>query len=259
MTRTPLTLSSTTVASCACSTCTASTAGWMLCEKRCDSRLTIGSGASAIEREERLRREQHHDDRDDHRQVGRGDRDHHDEALDLLQVAGRAAHQLTGLGVVVVADVQPHDVREQLLAQPRLGQPALAERDQAAPPREDAGDHCRRCDQARPEPQRLVADDATVDCLAGQAWHRHLAGAPQQTHHHAGDQPATLLAQQTTQQRPARRRRRRVLRRRRRRVGGCRIHDGRLYARPVLGGRAGIDTSGLQWRPWTCSRGSLSD
>ena len=46
-TRTPATLSSTTVASCACSACTASTAGWMVREKRWASRLTSGSGASA--------------------------------------------------------------------------------------------------------------------------------------------------------------------------------------------------------------------
>ena len=48
ITRMPLTLSSTTVASCACSACTASTAGWMLREKRCANRFTTGSGASAM-------------------------------------------------------------------------------------------------------------------------------------------------------------------------------------------------------------------
>ena len=46
-TRTPATLSSTTVASCACSACTASTAGWMLREKRWARRFTSGSGARA--------------------------------------------------------------------------------------------------------------------------------------------------------------------------------------------------------------------
>ena len=105
------------------------------------------------EREQRLRREQHHDDRGDHRQVGRSDRDHHDEALDLLQIARRAAHQLPGLRVIVEADVQSHDVREQLLAQSGLGHPALAKGEQAPPSREDSSDHCGSGDEAGPEPQ----------------------------------------------------------------------------------------------------------
>ena len=48
MTRTPLTLSSTTVASWACSCCTATTAGWMRREKRVASTFRNGSGASAM-------------------------------------------------------------------------------------------------------------------------------------------------------------------------------------------------------------------
>ena len=47
-TRTPLTASSTTVASWACSACTASTAGWMRREKRVASTFNNGSGASAM-------------------------------------------------------------------------------------------------------------------------------------------------------------------------------------------------------------------
>ena len=47
MTRTPETLSSTTVASCACSCCTAKTAGCICLEKRLAITLTMGSGARA--------------------------------------------------------------------------------------------------------------------------------------------------------------------------------------------------------------------
>ena len=47
MTRTPVTVSSTTVANWACSAWTASTAGWMRWEKRRAVQLTNGSGASA--------------------------------------------------------------------------------------------------------------------------------------------------------------------------------------------------------------------
>ena len=48
ITRTPLTDSSTTVASSACSAWIARTAGWIRREKRWASTLTSGSGASAI-------------------------------------------------------------------------------------------------------------------------------------------------------------------------------------------------------------------
>ncbi len=47
ITRTPAIVSSTTVASCACSACTASTAGWIAAENRLAVTLTNGSGASA--------------------------------------------------------------------------------------------------------------------------------------------------------------------------------------------------------------------
>ncbi len=47
-TRTPPTVSSTTVASSACSACTASTAEWIECENRRPAMLTKGNGASAI-------------------------------------------------------------------------------------------------------------------------------------------------------------------------------------------------------------------
>ena len=47
MTRTPLTVSSTTVANSACSCCTACTAGWIDDENRRPAKLTSGNGASA--------------------------------------------------------------------------------------------------------------------------------------------------------------------------------------------------------------------
>jgi len=89
-----------------------------------------------------------------------------------------------------------------------------------------------RSDETGPEPQRLPADDPAVDSFAGEAWHRHLAGAPEQTDHHARQQASALLAQQPSQQRPSRRRCGRLLFRRwrRRRRAGCSIHGGRLYA-----------------------------
>jgi hypothetical protein len=98
----------------------------------CASTLSTGSGASAMSASSgcwmasTTTTWRHH-------QVRRGERDHHDEALDLLQVARRTAHQLPGLGVVVVGHVQPQDVGEQLLAQLGLGEAALAEREPSAP------------------------------------------------------------------------------------------------------------------------------
>ena len=47
ITRTPAIVSSTTVASCACSDCTANTAGWIADENLVAVMLTSGSGASA--------------------------------------------------------------------------------------------------------------------------------------------------------------------------------------------------------------------
>ena len=145
---------------------------------------------------------EHDHDREHHHQVRCGDRNHHHEALDLQQVAGRPAHQLTGLGVVVIRDVQMQDVREELLAQLGLGEPALAEREPPTPGSEDAGDHGHGADEQRPEPQRAGTEDGPVDGEAGQLGNRHLARTPQQTDDDSGDQPCALLAQHGAQESP---------------------------------------------------------
>ena len=54
-------------------------------------------------------------------------RDHHDEALDLLEVGVGPAHQLAGLRPVVEREVQPLEVGEQPVAQVGLGPARLAE------------------------------------------------------------------------------------------------------------------------------------
>ena len=102
----------------ACSACTASTAEWIECENRRPAMLTKGNGASAINAnfQSVTKRIAAAAAMMASREVRHRDRDHDDERLDLVEIARRAAHQLPGLGPVVVADVQRQDVVEQLLA-----------------------------------------------------------------------------------------------------------------------------------------------
>ena len=88
---------------------------------------------------------------------------HHDEHLDLVEVARGAAHQLTGLGSVVVADVQRHDVAEESLAESGLGPPGFAERIEATERREEPCEQPGERDEAGPQPQHLIVTNAAVD------------------------------------------------------------------------------------------------
>ena len=112
--------------------------------------------------EERIGDEQDDDHAGDEGEVRDRERDHHDERLHLVEVARRAAHQLPCLGAVVVADVQPEDVVEQALAHPRLGQPALTERDVAAQGGERPGQQAR-CSRSAP-PSRPPSRRARCRC-----------------------------------------------------------------------------------------------
>ncbi len=104
-------------------------------------------------------------DRDgaDHREIREGDGNHHDEHLDLVEVARGAAHQLTGLGSVVVSDVQRHDVAEESLAESGLGPPGFAERIEATERREEPCEQPGERDEAGPQPQHLIVTNAAVD------------------------------------------------------------------------------------------------
>ena len=156
------------------------------------------------ERQQRVGDEQDHRDGDDHRRVRQRDRDHHHEVLDLVEIARRPAHQLAGLGPVVVADVERHDVAEQLLAQPGLGPSRLAEGVEATERGERTGEHAGDGDEADPEPQLLALGDAAVDAEADEDRHRDLAEHPQQPDQRPDDQVATLGAQCRGEQRPLR-------------------------------------------------------
>jgi hypothetical protein len=105
-------------------------------------------GQHGVQREQDGDAAPHHEERRDR------ERDHHDEGLDLQQIAARPAHQLTRLRTVVEADVQPHEVREQLLSQHRLGEAALAEGEVPARGGEDGDDHAGDHDQAGPHHER---------------------------------------------------------------------------------------------------------
>jgi len=128
ITRTPETLSSTTVASCACSCCTAKHRRVNAAREPTGQQVDERQGRQREQREIRLRHEQQHDDGDDHGQVGQRDGDHHHEGLQLLQVRRGSTHQLTGLGAIVVTHVQAQQVVEDLLAQSGLDPATLPKR-----------------------------------------------------------------------------------------------------------------------------------
>ena len=124
--------------------------------------------------------------------VGDGERDHHHEGLHLLEIGVAAAHQLTGLHLVVVGEVEALDVGEQSVAEPLLDQPCLAEGHVAAAAGEHAGDQAHPGDGQGPHEQRAhVAGavrppfDAPVDRLLHQDADAHLADRPTQPDHDA--------------------------------------------------------------------------
>jgi hypothetical protein len=158
------------------------------------------------QRQNRVGHEQ--DDRrsEDHPEIRHRDRDHHHERLDLLEVARRAAHQLAGLGAVVVPDVQRHDVVEQPLAQSGLGPACLSECVVTTQRSERADGKTGDGDQQHPEPEPVALVDPAVDAEPHEDRHGDLADHPQQADQRADDQIATLVAQRGGQQLPARRR-----------------------------------------------------
>ena len=165
-------------------------------------------GRQGHDGEQRVGDQQDDGDGDDHRRVRQRDRDHHDEALDLVEIARRPAHQLAGLRPVVVADVQRHDVAEQLLAQAGLGPARFPEGVEAAERRQCTGQHAGDGHEADPEPQVVVVGDAAVDPEAHEDRHGDLADHPEHPDRRADDQVATLGAQRGGEQRPLRARRR---------------------------------------------------
>ena len=75
--------------------------------------------AQGEQRERDALQHHHDDDADEDERARRGERDEHHDLVDLLDVADRAGHQLSGLGLVVEGEVQPLEVREQAL--PEVG------------------------------------------------------------------------------------------------------------------------------------------
>ncbi len=137
------------------------------------------------------------DDRhqEDRHAVADGEGDHHHQGLDLLQVGVGPAHELTGLHLVVVGEVQALHVGEQPVAQVGLDGPGLAERPVAA----QAGEQ-RRGDRHAPERDRPVAQrghvvllDAAVDGSLDDQAGADLGPGPRQPDRHPdGDAlPAT--------------------------------------------------------------------
>ena len=194
-TRTPDTVSSTTVDTSAASAWTASTAGWIRAENRLASTLTIGSGEQCAEGQQGVHGQQHGGDTDDEREVRQRERDHHDEGLHLLQVVAGPAHELSGLRPVVEADVERLQVGEEPLAQPTFGQARLPEGEVAAGGAQRPGDEADHDDGQRPHEERALAVDGLVDGRTDEEGDRDLGPAPQQPHQPAeGDAP--LLGRQ---------------------------------------------------------------
>ena len=152
--------------------------------------------------QQRIAVDEQNQDRDQLEQVADHQRDHHDERLQLLQVARCAAHQLTRLGVIVIADVQAEDVIVQPLAQTRFGGPALAEGEPPPPTGEHTRDDADRADDQRPLQQRFFVGDAPVDTEPDQCRDRDLRGGPSNADQYAGDQPSLLFGENSGQQAP---------------------------------------------------------
>ena len=129
-------------------------------------------------RQNRICNKQNRRDGNNLNHVRHRDRNHHDEALNLHQIARRATHQLTSLCFVVIIDVQVEHMTKKFFAQQGFSPTALAKCDIPTKPRQDAGQHTETSDDQRPLQQRTIFFDAIVDRQLCNLRNRHFERGP---------------------------------------------------------------------------------
>jgi hypothetical protein len=120
------------------------------------------------------------------------DRVHHPG--DVLRIRGGAAHQLAGADAVVVGGVEPERVREDRVANPRVGCGAVADRVDVAHAARDDLEQPDAEQRQQPDHERVAVarDDSVVDRVADDQRRRDRSGLPQQPGEDRADNTAGL-------------------------------------------------------------------
>ena len=158
-TRTPVTSSSTTLATSPAFCCASQLAGNTDVRSRIAVKSSAGATSEHHEREQR-REDEHRAERHDEQQdVRHADRQELQEALDQRDVGRRAAHELTGLELVVAREVEPLQLPEHRGAQVVLH----VERDAAAAVSAEVREHERQ--HAHDDHQREPRRERPASCF----------------------------------------------------------------------------------------------
>ena len=122
-------------------------------------------------------------DGNDLNHIGQRDGDHHDEALNLHQVARCTTHQLPSLGFVVIANIQTNQVGKETLSQQCFGPSTFTKCHIAAHTREQTSQHAKPSDDQNPLEQWTIFFDALVNCIFGHLWNCGFEACPRDTDH----------------------------------------------------------------------------
>ena len=124
---------------------------------------------------------------------------------DLVEVGVGVRHELAGLRLVVVREVQQLEMREETGAEVGLDPVRHAERAVAAHAHADALEHADEDDQPRvlDDLAGVARHDALVDGRGDEQRDRELGARPEQRGEHAEDDPAPLGAERVSEEAPS--------------------------------------------------------
>ena len=161
--------------------------------------------AEREQREHRARQHHHDDHADEDEEARQADRTERQPLADLVEVGVGVGHELPGLRLVVVREVQQLQVREQPGAEVGLHPVRHAERAVSAHAHARALEHADEDDQARVL-ERLAGvarHDALVDGGGDEQRDRQLGARPQQRGEHAEDEESPLGAEGVSEEAPS--------------------------------------------------------
>ena len=152
--RTPVTDSSTTVATSPASCCASQLAGNTAVRRRSAVQSSAGVTSSITSGEQRRQRDHDHERDHEHQHVPDRDRQELQQALDQHDVGAGPAHELTGLHRVVAREVEPLQLAEDRGAEVVLDRERDAPAAEAADERQAEARDAEDDEQQQPRPER---------------------------------------------------------------------------------------------------------
>ena len=191
--RTPVTDSSTTVATSPASCCASQLAGKTAVRSRSAVQSSAGVTSSITSVSSGESDDHDHERDQEHQDVADHDRQELQQALDQHDVGAGAAHELTGLHLVVAREVEPLELAEDRGAEVVLHRERDAAAAEPADEREAEARDAEDDEQQQPRPERAarVGDDVVDDDLLHQRRERG-DRRPDDRHAERGDRVALV-------------------------------------------------------------------